>query len=140
MDINEKNNKKLSKVLSTKLSTDDYNAILILTKLEYQAGLIKQESTSELLRFTIRHILNQLYNNLIYPILEEQEQEQKKKAQNNQQQLVNTAILPSTTIAASHQHQPPNIISRRNNLVGQKMTSWKLSSLLSIEKTGHTLW
>jgi hypothetical protein len=48
------------KVLSTKLSIDDYNAFLILTKLEYQAGLIKEESTSELLRFTIRHILPNL--------------------------------------------------------------------------------
>jgi hypothetical protein len=134
---NQKNNKKLSKVLSTKLSADDYNAFLILTKLEYQAGLIKEESTSELLRFTIRHILNQLHNNLIYPILEEQEQEQ-KKSQNNHQQLVNPVILPSTTVAASHQHQPPNNISRRNSLVGQKMTPWKLSSLLSMEKTRHT--
>jgi hypothetical protein len=137
MDANQKNNKKLSKVLSTKLSADDYNAFLILTKLEYQAGLIKEESTSELLRFTIRHILNQLHNNLIYPILEEQEQEQ-KKAQNNHQQLVNPVILPSTTVTASHQHQPPNNISRRNSLVGQKMTPWKLSSLLSMEKTRHT--
>ena len=138
MDANQKNNKKLSKVLSTKLSADDYNAFLILTKLEYQAGLIKEESTSELLRFTIRHILNQLYNNLIYPILEEQEQEQ-KKSQNNHQQLVNPVILPSTTVAASHQHQPPNNISRRNNLVSQKMTSWKLSSLLSIQPYHHSV-
>jgi hypothetical protein len=37
---------------------DDYNAFLTLTKLEYEAELIKEESTSELLRFTIRHILN----------------------------------------------------------------------------------
>ena len=37
------NNKKLSKVLSTKLSIDDYNSFLTLTKLEYQAGLIKEE-------------------------------------------------------------------------------------------------
>ena len=59
MDANQKNNKKLSKVLSTKLSTDDYNAFQILTKLEYQAGLIKEESTPELLRFTISQILNQ---------------------------------------------------------------------------------
>ena len=141
MDANQKNNKKLSKVLSTKLSADDYNAFLILTKLEYQAGLIKEESTSELLRFTIRHILNQLHNNLIYPILEEQEQEQQKKAQNNQQQLVNPVILPSTTVAASHQHQPPNNMSRRNSLVGQKMTPWKLSSLLSTQANHHNiLW
>jgi len=61
-------------VLSTKLSIEDYNAFLILTKLEYEAGLIKEESTSELLRFTIRHILNQLHNNLIYPIPKEQEE------------------------------------------------------------------
>ena len=38
----------------TKQSTDDYNAFLILTKLEYEAGLIKEESLSELLIFTIR--------------------------------------------------------------------------------------
>jgi hypothetical protein len=31
-------------ILSTKLSIEDYNAFLILTKLEYQAGLIKEES------------------------------------------------------------------------------------------------
>ena len=67
---NQKNNKKLSKVLSTKLSIDDYNAFLVLTKLEYQAGLIKEESTSELLRFTIPHILNQLRNDQIYHNLE----------------------------------------------------------------------
>ena len=72
MNINQKNNKKLSKVLSTKLSIEDYNAFLILTKIEYEAGLIKEESTSELLRFTIRHILNQPCTNLIYPILEEE--------------------------------------------------------------------
>jgi hypothetical protein len=138
MDINEKKNKKLSKVLSTKLSLDDYNAFLTLTKLEYEAGLIKEESTSELLRFTIRHILNQLHNNLLYPILEEQEQ---KKAQNNQQQLVNPVIVLSTTVAASHQYQPSNNIYRRNSLVGQKMTPWKLSSLLSTQMNHHnTLW
>ena len=70
MDSNQKDNKKLSKVLSTKLSIDDYNAFLVLTKLEYQAGLIKEESTSELLRFTIPHILNQLRNDQIYHNLE----------------------------------------------------------------------
>jgi hypothetical protein len=136
MDVHQKNNKKLSKVISTKLSIEDYNAFQMLTKLEYQAGLIKQQSTSELLRFTIRQILNQLHNNLIYPILEEQKQ---KKDQNNQQQLVNRVILPSTTtVAAPHQHQPPNNISSRNSLVGQKITPWKLSSLLSTQMNHHT--
>jgi hypothetical protein len=45
-------------ILSTKLSIEDYNEFQMLTNLEYEAGLIKEESTSELLRFTIRRILN----------------------------------------------------------------------------------
>src|SRR5919107_4174061 len=81
-----KNNKKLSKVLSTKLSIEDYNAFLTLTKLEYEAGLIKEQSPSELLRFTIRRLLNQLRNNRIYNLLEEQQHQQEQKAQSNQQQ------------------------------------------------------
>jgi hypothetical protein len=131
--INQKNNKKLSKVLSTKLSIDDYNEFVILTKLEYQTGLIKEGGTSELLRFTIRHILNQVHNQPEYLVLKEEQQHQ-KQAQNNQQQqqLHSQVILPSTITTASHQRQVPNI-SRRNNLAGQKMTSWKLSSLLSTQ-------
>jgi hypothetical protein len=103
--VNQRNNnKKLSKVLSTKLSIEDYNAFVILTKIEYEAGLIKEESTSELLRFTIRHILNQVHNQPEYLILK-QEQQQQKQVQNNQQQpkLHNQVILPSSTITASHQ-------------------------------------
>jgi hypothetical protein len=64
---------------------EDYNAVLILTKLEYEAGLIKEESTSELLRFTIRHILNQAHNQPEYLMLK-QLQEQQKQVQNNQHQ------------------------------------------------------
>jgi hypothetical protein len=120
---NHKNNKKLPKVLSTKLSADDYNAFLMLTKLEYQAGLIKEESTSELLRFTIRHILNQLRYQPEYHILVQQQ-----KALNQEQVTIPVA-----------QDQVPNI-SRTNNLVSQKMIPWKLSSLLSMEKTRHTFW
>jgi hypothetical protein len=71
--VNQNNNKKLSKVLSTKLSIEDYNAFLILTKLEYQAGLIKEESTSELLRFTIKHILNQVHNQPEYLVLKQEQ-------------------------------------------------------------------
>jgi uncharacterized protein HemY len=89
MNANQNNNKKLSKVISTKLSIEDYNAFLTITKLEYQAGLIKQQSTSELLRFTIRHILNQLRNDQIYHNLEQEQQEQKKDQNNHQQQLIN---------------------------------------------------
>jgi hypothetical protein len=32
-------------ILSTKLSIDDYNAFLILTKIKYEPGLIKGECT-----------------------------------------------------------------------------------------------
>jgi hypothetical protein len=126
MDIvNQKNNnKKLSKVLSTKLSIEDYNAFVILTKLEYQDGLIKEESTSELLRFTIRHILSQVHRQPEYLVLKQEQQ---------LQQLHSQVILPSptTTTTASQQHQFSSNISRRNNIIGQKMTSWKLSSLIS---------
>ena len=124
MDVVQKNRKKLSKVLSTKLSTDDYNALLILIKREYQAGLIKEESRSELLRFTIRHILNQVRYQPEYHILIQQQ-----KALNQQQVTIPVA-----------QDQVPNI-SRTNNLVSQKMTPWKLSSLLSTQMNHHnTLW
>jgi hypothetical protein len=137
---NQKNNKKLSKVLSTKLSIDDYNAFLILTKLEYEAGLIKEESTSELLRFAIHHILNQVHNQPEYLKLKQQQQQEKQVQINQeQQQLHSQVILPSTTTitaASSHQHQVPNT-SRRNNLGSQKMTPWKLSSLLLTQMNHH---
>ena len=41
--VNQNNsNKKLTRVLSTKLSIEDYNGFQMLTKLEYEAGLIKE--------------------------------------------------------------------------------------------------
>jgi hypothetical protein len=123
-------NQKLSKVLSTKLSIEDYNAFLTLTKLEYEAGLIKEESTSELLRFTIRHILKQAHNQPEYLILKQEQQQQKQAQYNHQQQLHNQfSLQPSATATGNQQHQVPNI-SWRNNFVGQKMTPWKLSSLV----------
>jgi hypothetical protein len=102
----------------------------MLTKLGYQARLIKEESISELLRFTIRHILSQAHNQPEYLVLK-QEQQQGKQIRNNQQQqhLHSQVILPSTTPTAYLQHQVSNI-SRRNNFVGHKMTRRKLSSLL----------
>jgi hypothetical protein len=107
--------------------------ILTITKLEYEAGLIKQQSTSVLLRFTIRHILNQVHNQPEYLILKQQ-QEKQVQINQEQQQLHSQVILPSTTTiitaTACHQSQVSNI-SHRNNLGSQKMTSWKLSSLLS---------
>jgi hypothetical protein len=131
--INQKNNnKKLSKVLSTKLSIEDYNSFLVLTKLEYEAGLIKEESTSELLRFTIRHILNQVHNQPEYLVIKQEEQHQQKAENNQQQPLLSQVIIPSTTgTSATHQRQVSSNISHRNNLVVQKMTQCKLSSLLS---------
>jgi hypothetical protein len=71
--------------LSTKLSIEDYDAFVILTKLEYEAGLVKEESTSELLRFTIRHILKQVHKQREYLVLK-QEQHQKQIQNNHQQQ------------------------------------------------------
>jgi hypothetical protein len=65
-------------ILSTKLSIEDYNEFQMLTKLEYEAGLIKEESTSELLRFTIRRILKQAHNQPEYLILKEQQEQQKQ--------------------------------------------------------------
>jgi hypothetical protein len=131
MDAINQKNKKLSKVLSTKLSIEDYNAFATLTKLEYEAGLIKEESTSELLRFTIRHILNQVHNQPEYLVLKE-EQQQEKQFQNSQQQHFHDQVTlqPTTSTATSHQRRLPKI-SRRKNLTGQKMTPWKSSSLLS---------
>ncbi len=107
-----------------------------LYKLEYQAELIKEENPSELLRFTIRHILNQLHNNLIYPTLEEQEQKKAPIINNRFKVILSSTIITAT---ACHQSQVPNI-SHRNNLVGQKMTPSKLllSSLLSIQMNHHT--
>jgi hypothetical protein len=63
--------------------------------------LIKEQSTSELLRFTICHLLCQLGNDQIYHYLEQQLQ---KKAENNQhqQQLHDQYRLQSTT-AVAHQ-------------------------------------
>jgi hypothetical protein len=137
VDQKNNNSKKLSKVISTKLSIEDYNSFQILTKLEYKAGLIKEESTSELLRFTIRHILKQARNQPEYLVLK-QEQQHQNQVQNNQQQqqqLHSRVILPSpNTITSSHQRQVSSNISRRNNFVGQKLTRWKLlSSLLSTQ-------
>jgi short subunit dehydrogenase-like uncharacterized protein len=111
--VNQKHNKKPSKVLSTKLSIEDYNAFLTLTKLEYQAGLIKEESTSELLRFTIRHILNQVHNQPEYLVLKEQEQ----------QQIHNQFNLYSNT--ASSQQQVSKL-SQTKDILAAKM---KLSSM-----------
>ena len=46
-------NKKLKKVLSTKLSIEDYNVFKILTNQAYRDGAISEDSPSEMLRYMI---------------------------------------------------------------------------------------
>jgi hypothetical protein len=100
VDQKNNNSKKLSKVISTKLSIEDYNSFQILTKLEYKAGLIKEESTSELLRFTIHHILSQVHNQPEYLVLKQKQHQ--KQAQNNQQQQLHNQYSLQRGTAASH--------------------------------------
>ena len=53
---------KLKRVVSTKLSTEDYKKFRVLTSLTYQYGGIKKDSTSEMLRFIITSAVNELHN------------------------------------------------------------------------------
>jgi hypothetical protein len=54
--------KKLTKVLSTKVSIEDYKAFRVLTNLAYKYGGIKEDSPSEMLRFIITSTVNELRN------------------------------------------------------------------------------
>jgi hypothetical protein len=54
--------KKLKRVVSTKLSTEDYKKFRVLTSLTYQYGGIRENSMSEMLRFIITSTVNQLRN------------------------------------------------------------------------------
>ena len=54
--------KKLTKVISTKVSIEDYKVFRVLTNLAYQYGGIKENSTSEMLRFIITSAVNELRN------------------------------------------------------------------------------
>jgi hypothetical protein len=56
------NNKKLKKVLSTKLSIEDYKKFRVLTDLTYQYGGIEEDSPSAMLRFIITSAVNELRN------------------------------------------------------------------------------
>jgi hypothetical protein len=47
------NKKKLKKVLSTKLSIDDYKVFRILTNQAYRYGAISKDSPSEMVRYII---------------------------------------------------------------------------------------
>jgi hypothetical protein len=50
-------NKKLTKVLSTKLSIEDYNVFRVLTNIVYQHKQINRDSPSEMLRFIVTPVL-----------------------------------------------------------------------------------
>jgi hypothetical protein len=52
--------KKLTKVLSTKLSIEDHKTFRVLTNLTYQYGGIKEDSTSEMLRYLISPVVELL--------------------------------------------------------------------------------
>ena len=56
----EDDRKKLTKVLSTKVSTDDYNRFEKYTNYAYQAGIIKGPETSKLLRYIVTYPFNEL--------------------------------------------------------------------------------
>ena len=53
-------NKKVTKVISTKLSIEDHKSFRILTDLTYQYGGIKEDSTSEMLRYLISPVVELL--------------------------------------------------------------------------------
>jgi hypothetical protein len=54
--------KKLKRVISTKLLTEDYEKFRVLTNLAYQYGGIKENSTSEMLRSIITSAVKVLHN------------------------------------------------------------------------------
>ena len=52
--------KKLTKVLSTKLSIEDYERFQKCTNFAYNAGVIEEPSTSKFLRFIVTHAFKEL--------------------------------------------------------------------------------
>jgi hypothetical protein len=70
-DRNKRNDdaKKLTKVLSTKLSIEDHKTFRVLTNLTYQYGGIKEDSTSEMLRYLISPVVELLRKQSGYSLL-----------------------------------------------------------------------
>ena len=62
-------NKKLTKVLSTKLSIEDHKTFRVLTNLTYQYGGIEEDSPSEMLRYLISPVVELLRNQPGYSLL-----------------------------------------------------------------------
>jgi hypothetical protein len=59
---NKRNNYKLTRVLSTKLSIEDNDFLEQRTDKAYQVGAIKERSKSKLLRLIITLVFNELRN------------------------------------------------------------------------------
>ena len=57
-----RNNKKLTRVISTILSIEDHKTFRVLTNLTYRYGGIKEDSPSEMLRFIITSAVSLLHN------------------------------------------------------------------------------
>jgi hypothetical protein len=59
--------KKLTKVLSTKLSIEDYHRFEKCANFAYQAGMIEEPSTSKFLGFIVTYPFNRLGNVRFHP-------------------------------------------------------------------------
>jgi hypothetical protein len=55
----EDDRKKLTKVLSTKVSMEDYNKFEKYTNYAYQAGIIEEPETSKFLRYIVTYPFNE---------------------------------------------------------------------------------
>jgi hypothetical protein len=63
--------KKLSKVLSTKVTREDSGRFRVLTTIGYQNRVIKEDSPSEMLRFIITLALSHLQNQPGFSMLQD---------------------------------------------------------------------
>jgi hypothetical protein len=70
---NEEYKKKLSKVLSTKVTREDSRKFRVLTTIGYQNCVIKEDSPSEMLRFIITIALSHLQNQPGFSMLQDRE-------------------------------------------------------------------
>jgi hypothetical protein len=68
---NEEYKKKLSKVLSTKVTREDSRKFRVLTTIGYQNRVIKEDSPSEMLRFIITFALSHLQNQPGFSMLQD---------------------------------------------------------------------
>jgi hypothetical protein len=62
--------KKLTRVLSTKLSIEDYNLFRVMTNIAYQYKSINQDRPSEMLRFLVTPVVNGLSNQPGFSLLQ----------------------------------------------------------------------